>query len=198
MSPDDLSVQADAMAEAGTMAEAGAPTRAPTHAPAPPPPRPAGGGGLGGEVISRVAARRSIEALRAGVPNRDAVLALGSGQPRIEGRFQELLERAADDIAKNTQTPGLLVAGDFGTGKSHLLEALEQHALRENFVVSKIVVSKETPLHDPDKLYRAAIEAAVVPGRRGSALTEVAFSLSFESQAYQALAAWAGQASSGL
>jgi len=125
-------------------------------------------------------------------------MALGSGQPRIEARFQDLLERAADDIAKNAQTPGLLVAGDFGTGKSHLLEALEQHALRENFVVSKIVVSKETPLHDPDKLYRSAIESAVVPGRRGSALTEVAFSLSFESQAYQALAVWAGQASSGL
>src|SRR6476620_5827854 len=58
----------------------------------------------GGEVMSRVAARRSIEALRAGVPNQDAVLALGSGQPRIEARFQELLERAADDIVKNTQT----------------------------------------------------------------------------------------------
>lgn len=154
--------------------------------------------GAASEVISRVAARRSIEALRAGVPNRDAVLALGSGQPRIEGRFQELLERAADDIAKNTQTPGLLVAGDFGTGKSHLLEALEQHALRERFVVSKIVVSKETPLHDPDKLYRAAIQAAVVPGRRGSALTEIAFGLKFESQAYQDLLAWAGQPSSGL
>src|SRR5262249_10820870 len=112
--------------------------------------------------------------------------------------FQDLLERAADDITKNTQTPGLLVAGDFGTGKSHLLEALEQHALRENFVCSKIVVSKATSLHDPDKLYRADIHAAVVPGRRGGALTEIAFSFSFESQAYQAMLAWAGQASSGL
>ncbi len=149
-------------------------------------------------AVSRVEARRSIEALRAGVPNHDAVLALGSGQPRIETRFHELLDRAADDIGKNTQTPGLLVAGDFGTGKSHLLEALEQHALRERFVCSKIVVSKETPLHDPDKLYRAAIQAAVVPGRRGSALTEIAFGLDFASQAYQDLLAWAGQASSGL
>jgi hypothetical protein len=148
--------------------------------------------------VSRVEARRSIEALRSGVPNHDAVLALGSGQPRIEARFQELLDRAADDTGKNTQTPGLLVAGDFGSGKSHLLEALEQQALRERFVCSKIVVSKETPLHDPDKLYRAAIQAAVVPGRRGSALTEIAFGLDFESKAYQDLLAWAGQASNGL
>src|SRR5215212_9841877 len=187
MSPDDLTPPFPLRAghdETESLLPASAPAGAHVMAPA-----------VGGEVV---AARRSIEALRAGVPNQDAVLALGSGQPRIEARFQELLERAADDIAKNTQTPGLLVAGDFGTGKSHLLEALEQHALRENFVVSKIVVTKETPLHDPDKLYRAAIQAAVVPGRRGSALTEIAFGLKFENQAYRDLLAWAGQASSGL
>jgi hypothetical protein len=151
----------------------------------------------GGDV-SRVQARRAIEALRAGVPNHDAVLALGGGQPRIEARFLSLLEHAADDISKGTQTPGLLVAGDFGTGKSHLLEALEQRALGENFVVSKVVVSKETPLHDPDKLYRAAIQAAVVPGKRGNALTEIAFGLKYDSQAYHDLVAWAGQPSGGL
>ena len=33
-----------------------------------------------------VARRRAIEALRAGVPSRDAVAALGSGQPAIEDR----------------------------------------------------------------------------------------------------------------
>jgi hypothetical protein len=150
------------------------------------------------EQVTRLQARRAIEALRAGVPNHDAVLALGGGQPRIESRFRSLLERAADDVGKGTQTPGLLVAGDFGAGKSHLLEALEQGALRENFVCSKIVVSKETPLHDPEKLYRAAIQAAVVPGRRGNALTEIAFSLKLDSQAYHDLVAWAGQPSSGI
>ena len=35
----------------------------------------------------RVAPRRAIEALRSGVPNRDAVLALGSAQEEIERRF---------------------------------------------------------------------------------------------------------------
>ncbi len=163
-------------------------------------PSPSQGGEAGGSPaeVTRVQARRAIEALRAGVPNHDAVLALGGGQPRIESRFQALLERAADDIGKGTQTPGLLVAGDFGTGKSHLLESLEQVAIRENFVCSKIVVSKETPLHDPDKLYRAAIQSAVVPGKRGSALTEIAFGLKLDSQAYQDLVAWAGQPASGL
>lgn len=148
--------------------------------------------------LAPVQARRAIEALRAGVPNRDAVLVLGGGQPRIEERFRDLLERAADDVARGTQAPGLLLGGDFGAGKSHLLEALEQVALRENFVCSKLVVSKETPLHDPEKLYRAAVNAAVVPGRRGSALTEVAFGLKFDSQGYRDLTEWAGQPASGL
>ncbi|MFN8635230.1 MAG: BREX system ATP-binding domain-containing protein [Chloroflexota bacterium] len=157
-----------------------------------------GGDVHSGETVTRVQARRAIEALRAGVPNHDAVLALGGGQPRIEARFRQLLDSAADDIAKGTQTPGLLIAGDFGSGKSHLLEALEQTALRENFVCSKVVVSKETPLHDADKLYRAAMQAAVVPGKRGSALTELAFELKFDSQAYRDLVAWASEPSSGL
>jgi hypothetical protein len=178
---------------------------APPHD-APPAGPPAGGGApavaaaVAGEAaaLSPVQARRAIEALRAGVPNRDAVLALGGGQPRIEARFRDLLDRAADDVARGAQTPGLLVAGDFGTGKSHLLEALEGVALRENFVCSTLSVSKETPLHDPDKLYRAAVNAAVVPGRRGSALTEVAFSLKFDSQGYRDLAAWAADPASGL
>ena len=37
-----------------------------------------------------------------------------------------------------------------------------------------------------------------MPGKRGSALTEIAFSLKYDSQAYHDLVAWAGQPSSGL
>ena len=47
---------------------------------------------------SYVQPRRAIEALRAGVPNRDAVLALGSTQPRIVEKFARQLESALDDI----------------------------------------------------------------------------------------------------
>ena len=115
----------------------------------------------------RIIKRRAIEALRAGVPNRDAVLALGSTQPEIEKKFLEQLQSAG------TQIQGMLVKGGFGAGKSHLLEFLLQTALRENFVCSKVVISKETPFYDPVKLYRAAAEAAVVPGRMGDALTEI-------------------------
>jgi len=142
--------------------------------------------------------RRAIEALRSGVPSRDAVRALGIAQPEIEEQFAERLEATKDGITAGTQAPGLLVDGDFGSGKSHLLEYLQHAALEQGFVCSKIVISKETPLYDPAKLYRAAIEAAVVPGRKGAALTEVASRLQSDSAGYAALDTWANRAESEL
>ena len=79
--------------------------------------------------------RRAIEALRNGVPNRDAVRVLGCNQPEVESRFKEQLAAMASATEADTQVPGMLVAGGFGTGKSHLLEYLEHLALSENFVV---------------------------------------------------------------
>ena len=86
--------------------------------------------------------RRAIEALRSGVPNRDAVRVLGSSQPEIEARFRELLTQAQDGSATGQPGGSLLIAGDFGSGKSHLLEHLQHLALDQRFVCSKLVVSK--------------------------------------------------------
>lgn len=138
----------------------------------------------------RMRNRRAIEALRAGVPNRDAVLALGSTQPEIEGNFREQLRILKQSITEGSQPQGILVKGSFGAGKSHLLEFLSQIALRENFVCSKVVISKETPFYDPTKLYRAAAEAAVVPGKMGDALTEIATKLDYVSHAYADFYQW--------
>ena len=133
---------------------------------------------------------RAIEALRSGVPNRDAVLALGCTQPEIEKKFRQQLQDAKQGVVDGSKTYGMLVGGDFGTGKSHLLEYLQHLALEQNFICSKVVISKETPLYDSVKLYRAAAEAAVVPGKRGDALTEIATKLDFNSQSYADLRQW--------
>src|SRR5687768_14236998 len=112
---------------------------------------------------SQLQAKRAIEALRAGVPNRDAVMALGSAHAGIEPRFRRQLREARERGAEGLRPAGFVIAGNFGTGKSHLLEYLQQVALDEHFVVSKVIISKETPLYDPVKLYRSAIRAASVP-----------------------------------
>jgi len=147
---------------------------------------------------AQLISRRAIEALRAGVPSRDAVLALGCEQPAIEERFRAQLQEAKEGTKAGKQVGGTLIAGDFGAGKSHLLEYLQQVALAERFVCSKVVISKETPLYDPAKFFRAAIRTAVAPGRRGAALTEVAEQLDPRGDAYTELSEWAHGPGSGL
>ena len=136
--------------------------------------------------------RRALEALRAGVPNRDAVTVLGSMQQGVEDRFSQLIA-AVRALPEGAPPGGMLIGGGFGAGKSHVLEHLSHLALSEGFVVSKVVVSKETPLHDPTKVYRAAIDHAKVPGRPGSAIDEIAGGLDVDSPRYAELYRWAHQ-----
>ncbi|HEY7060482.1 MAG TPA: BREX system ATP-binding domain-containing protein [Chloroflexota bacterium] len=146
----------------------------------------------------QVQARRAIEALRAGVPNRDAVNALGTAAVDVEERFRQLLAAAEESGIEPLSPAGFLLAGNFGSGKSHLLEYLQHVAREQRFVTSKIVISKETPLYDPAKLYRAAVRTAVVPGRRGAALAQVAGELDPYSTRYVDFYKWVQQPASGL
>jgi hypothetical protein len=144
------------------------------------------------EPARRISRRRAIEALRSGVPNRDAVAALGSGQPEIEDHFAELLESLRDHEYRRAGPAGLLLGGGFGSGKSHLLAQLAQQASDAGFVVSTVIISKETPLHHPGKVLRAATDGAVVPGRHGAAIEEAAGALDPGSPAFAELLRWAG------
>ncbi|HEU5469372.1 MAG TPA: BREX system ATP-binding domain-containing protein [Actinophytocola sp.] len=112
--------------------------------------------------------RQVIESLRAGVPSLGAVHALGSAQPDIEEAFAGLLGRVADGAPA-----GLVVGGGFGSGKSHLLRHLGLLAGTAGFVVSHVVVSKETPLYDPAKVAWTALDGAVVPGGASGPAVEV-------------------------
>jgi hypothetical protein len=145
-------------------------------------------------TISKFAARSAIEALRAGVPNPFTVQTLGCEQPRAESDFVQQLDSA---VAGRTAR-GLFIRGDFGTGKSHTLEYLREIAVERNFVCSRISISKETPLHDPAKLFQAAAESAAAPGRAGSAFAEISNQLVFNSQSYRDFERWANHTSTSL
>ncbi len=133
--------------------------------------------------------RRALEALRAGVPNRDAVTVLGSLQIGVEDRFSQLLD-SIEAVPTGPAPGGMLVGGGFGSGKSHVLEHLAHVALSRGFVVSKVVISKETPLYDTAKVFRAAIDEALVPGRPGSAIDELSIALQPDSAEYAELYHW--------
>ena len=139
--------------------------------------------------LEPIPARRALEALRAGVPNRDAVAALGSLQTAVDDRFSELLTSVTNP-SRTEPVGGLLIGGGFGSGKSHVLQHLAARALNAGFIVSKVVISKETGLHDPIKVLRAAVEEAQVPGRVGPAIDEIATGLQTSSPEYAALYRW--------
>jgi hypothetical protein len=146
-----------------------------------------------------VARRRAIEALRSGVPSWDAVAVLGSGQPEAEDRFTALLEQASEQRAPGAASSrGLLLGGGFGGGKSHLLTHFGHLAMSAGFVVSTVVISKETPLHDPVKTFRAAIEGAVDTGRTHGVLAEAAAALEPDTSRYAELTRWVNSPASGL
>jgi hypothetical protein len=142
-------------------------------------------------VLDRLMARRAVEGLRSGVPSVAAVRALGWPYPQHVQRLDALLDSARDDVPGPR---GLLVKGDFGSGKSHLLGFFEQHALREHFVVSKVSVSKETPLFKPEAVLAAAVRDSKIPGVRGSLLHELTPQVDFGTAAADRLVHWARSA----
>jgi hypothetical protein len=111
-----------------------------------------------------VESRTAIEALRAGVPNRAAIRQMGTEQTAIEHAFEVALQAAASDADRRSPT-GIGMAGGFGTGKSHMLGYLAEVARQQDFVVSRVVVSKETPLSHPGHVLAAALRDAALPDR---------------------------------
>jgi hypothetical protein len=134
-------------------------------------------------LAERLALRTALEALRAGVPNRAAVTLLGSVEDAIEERFEAGLGGAWD------ASPGMLFAGGFGAGKSHLLGFLREMALRQNFIVSRVAVSKETPLSAPLVMFAAALRDTIVPGHADDALAVALAELQRRPAAIEALEA---------
>ena len=132
----------------------------------------------------RFSYRTALEALRNGVPNKEAVKILGSNQPEAEAVFQGLLDADAESMVPPGNTRSTLISGEFGTGKSHMLEHFEHMALSQNYVCSRIAVSKQTPFYSLQKVFKAAIDNGVVPGRVGQMVEELGFVLEPHSNRY--------------
>jgi hypothetical protein len=112
-------------------------------------------------MLDSLVDRKIVESLRSGVPSQEAVRLLGSGQPQLERKFERLLEDPRS---------GLVLRAGFGEGKSHFLAYLEQLALERGYAVSRVVISKETPLYSPVRMLAAATENLRLPGMPGRGL----------------------------
>lgn len=145
-------------------------------------------------IDGAISDRRAIEALRAGVPNGDAVRALGSGQSEIIRVFEDKLENAAS--IKAAESTGFVISGTFGSGKSHLVEELHQRALAGNYVSSKVAISKETPLHLPQKMVQAVVGSMQAKDKPEGLLLDMVMGYKSGGPAAQDLRDWCGTAAS--
>ena len=144
------------------------------------------------------AERVAIEALRAGVPNEAAIRLLGGAEDAWCNGFVNELRTIARAVGDPPLFKGHIVFGGFGTGKSHLLGYLGQHGQNQNFIVSPVSISKETPLFNIERVYAAAIRNAVVPGINDDVMSVAISRLDSGSAEFRALEEWASSASSGL
>ncbi|MGH7068987.1 MAG: BREX system ATP-binding domain-containing protein [Acetobacteraceae bacterium] len=116
-------------------------------------------------------ARMAIEALRAGVPNRSAIRLLASADSPLAQEFQNRLRACRQGLREDRAVDGIIIAGAFGAGKSHQLGYLGELARQENWIVSLLPISKETPLFDPAKVFAAAVRTAIVPDANDDVMT---------------------------
>jgi hypothetical protein len=131
-------------------------------------------------------ARRAIESLRSGVPNRDVALQLGTTQHEIRERFEDSM----DAIAQNQGVEPIHISATFGAGKTHLLSYLQSLAEREGFVTSYVVISPEMPLGNAHFVLKALAEAARAPERAGRALRALAPELTARPAALGEVSEW--------
>jgi hypothetical protein len=142
--------------------------------------------------------RQAVEALRNGVPNRAAVEILGCNRPEVENRFDDLLLQVIDTETPPEGALGMLVSGDFGSGKSHLLSYLEHRALQEGFACSRVAISKETPLYQLGKVFSSAIQHARLQGRTGQLMEEIGDRINSRTQDYDRFSHWLNVGENGL
>jgi hypothetical protein len=79
-----------------------------------------------------------------------------------------------------------------------LLTHLAHLALDAGFVVSTVVISKETPLHDPSKVFGAAVGSALGPGRSRTVVEEAAAALDRDTARYAELSRWVNSPTSRI
>jgi hypothetical protein len=91
--------------------------------------------------------RRMIEAFRLGIVPHDQV------DQFTFGRDQEL--REIEKWLQDDRSGGLLMLGQYGSGKSHLLSCLTHRALRDGYAVAEVEVDgTETSFSKPKAVYR--------------------------------------------
>lgn len=100
-----------------------------------------------------------IETLRSGIPSRQVAEYMCKGR-------EDIIDMAVKDlqfVKGNNGKRSMIISGNYGEGKTHVLKAIFNKAIKENFVVSIITLSKETPFNRLDKVYAKIPASTYLP-----------------------------------
>ena len=102
--------------------------------------------------LDRFKSRRMIEAFRLGIVPYDCV------QDFIYGRSGEMAYFT--DWLENPNSNSLMVVGEYGTGKTHLLHYAYGRAIQEGFAVALVEMdANESPFHRPKQVYSRLVRS---------------------------------------
>ncbi|MEO0102182.1 MAG: BREX system ATP-binding domain-containing protein [candidate division WOR-3 bacterium] len=105
------------------------------------------------EKIDQISARRMIEAFRLGIVPRRDIEDFTFGREEEISQFKKEMEGL-----KRGYGDCLLIEGQYGSGKTHLLEYFYHTGLKEGFLVSRVELDpREVSLARPKKVYREII-----------------------------------------
>lgn len=106
-------------------------------------------------------ARHVIEALRSGIPSRAVGRYFSEARPQIMREISGHL----DETCETGKSKGMIVAGKYGEGKTHLLNTVFSMAHSNNMVVSYLSLSKETPFDKLFLVYQKLVNNTFLPKR---------------------------------
>jgi len=143
-------------------------------------------------MSQRLSALGVLESLKLGVVPDEAMGALSVG-------CEDLLAAVDDDLsAAGAEQPGgafRIFFGDYGTGKSHLLELAEERARSRGFLVARTAFgSREVSPDSPLAVYRALIAALRYPSGPQRGLDRL---LSEAGESPEVFRRWTGRVSVG-
>ena len=114
-------------------------------------------------------ARHVIEALRSGIPSRAVGQYFSEARPGIMKEISGHL----DETCETGKSKGMIIAGKYGEGKTHLLNTVFSMAHSNNMVVSYLSLSKETPFDELYLVYQKLVNNTFLPKRVQPGFTQI-------------------------
>ena len=122
-------------------------------------------------ALNKRSARDIVDALRNGTVPKTGLHEYAVGLERHMEAMEDQLNRISESRGSSEGRGEVkFVRGEYGAGKTFLTHLLLETALKKGFVVSNVVISKDTPLHKLDEVYHEIVTNLSTPREKTRAL----------------------------